>query len=311
MKHRCARRAAWPIALRAVFAALVLVLGTAELVDGQVLSQRCGRAAPPTLETHAEWFPAGTLFCPMLADRRETVSYLGAVDFNSPWVGTTVAMTSIGDHIPLFRAPLGAPDSAVQLSLAAAVIALFDLNVSTFDFLHADFIVGVPLAVRRGAWSFRLRPYHWSSHIGDEFLLREPQSVARKEISLEAIELLVARTIGPLRVVGGGEWWAQRVPSELPGGVGVLGVELKSPGKLQLGDYMVVRGRAGGHVRWSSVEPGPSASLRAGFEFGRGSPGWGPERRVGVMVEWFDGNSPFGQFFEEHLRFFGLSLYFN
>ena len=291
--------------------AALLTLGICAGPVGAQHSEGCGREAPDELDRRVVWFPAGTLFCPILADRRETVSYLGAVDFSAPWVGTTVAMTAIGDHIPLIRVPLGTGGDGLQVSIAAAVIGLFDLDVSTFDLLNADFLVGLPVALRWGDWSGRLRLYHWSSHIGDEFLLREPAPVVREEISLEALELVLARNIGPLRVVGGGEWWLQRVPNDLPVAVGVLGVEVRSPGKLHLGERLVLRGRAGGHLRWSEVESGPSASLRAGLEFGRGGVGWGPERRVGVMFEWFDGASPYGQFFRDDLRFAGISLYFN
>lgn len=258
-----------------------------------------------------EWFPAGTLFCPILADRRETVSYIGAVDLSAPWVETTVALTAIGDDIPLIRFPIGASGDGVQIAIAAAVVGLFDLDVSSFDFLNADFLVGLPVSFRRGPWAGRLRFYHWSAHVGDEFLLREPRPVERQEISLEALEMVLSRRVGPVRVLGGGEWWLTRVPDELPAGVAILGVEGRSPGKLRLGDRLALEARAGLHLRWSDVEPGPSASLRAGVEFGRGTPGWGPERRVGIMFEWFDGNSPYGQFFREPLRFTGVSVYFN
>lgn len=298
---------------RGATAAVVLVLtllAVGRPAEAQTTAH-CARAAPSPLAAPVAWFPAGTLFCPVLADRRETVSYLGAARFSAPWVNTTVAVTSVGDHIPLVRVPLGTSGAGLQVSIAAAVLGLFDLDVSSFDFINADFIVGLPVAVRAGPWSARARLYHWSSHIGDEFLLRDPSPVEREEISLEALELLVARRMGPARVVAGGEWWLSRVPGDLPPAVAVVGLEASSESGLHLGGGLNLRGRAGVHLRWSEVERGPSASLRGGVEFGRAAPGLGPERRLGIMFDWFDGGSPYGQFYRDRLRFTGFTIYFN
>jgi len=57
------------------------------------------------------------------------------------------------------------------VSLFGAVFAQFNLDTPSFDLLNADYLVGPELTLRHGRWSGRVRFYHQSSHLGDEFLL--------------------------------------------------------------------------------------------------------------------------------------------
>lgn len=94
----------------------------------------------------------------------------------------------------------------VQLSLSATVFAQFDLGATSYDLLNSDFVIGLPITIRHGAFSMRLRPYHQSSHLGDEYLLREPSNRHdRVNLSFESMEGIVSIDAGPVRVYGG-EW---------------------------------------------------------------------------------------------------------
>ncbi len=53
----------------------------------------------------------------------------------------------------------------------------FDLSAPSSDLINTDYVVGVPLSWRSGGWSTRVRLYHQSSHLGDEFLLGRPGSI--------------------------------------------------------------------------------------------------------------------------------------
>ena len=76
-----------------------------------------------------------------------------------------------------------------QISISGSVFAQFDLDVNSYDLLNADYIVGIPITMRTGAFSARLRLYHQSSHLGDEFLLREEDpTFVRENISYESAE---------------------------------------------------------------------------------------------------------------------------
>ena len=49
------------------------------------------------------------------------------------------------------------------------VFSQFDLSAPSSDLINTDYVVGVPLSWRSGGWSTRVRLYHQSSHLGDEF----------------------------------------------------------------------------------------------------------------------------------------------
>ena len=285
--------------------ALLTLIMTAPLVAQS--ARGCGEAGGPAAEDGVDWFPERRLFCPLLADRREAGSRLGALELRAPWLRTTVALAAVGDEIPLFGRTTGGTD--LQIGISTVVVGLFDLDRPSFDFVHADFLVGLPVTARIGPWAVRVRPYHWSSHIGDEFLLRDPPPVERREISLGALETLVSRDLGPARATLGVEAWLDRVPDDLPSWIGVGALDVRPDAALLLGDRVALRPVTGLHVRTSAVERGPSLSLRAGVELGRAHARG--ERRWGIVFEWFDGQSPWGQFYREPLRFTGVSLYFN
>jgi hypothetical protein len=46
----------------------------------------------------------------------------------------------------------------------------------------------------------------------------------------------------------------------------------------------------------------PSVSLRAGLEYDRSGTADPPTRRRGLFFQWYDGPSPYGQFFREDVR---------
>src|SRR5205807_80787 len=94
-----------------------------------------------------------------------------------------------------------------QLSIAAGVFSQFDLSSTTADLMNTDYLVGLPVAYRRGNTAMRLRVYHQSSHLGDEYMIHA--HAQRVDLSFEAAELLVARELAdPLLLPGSGWRWS-------------------------------------------------------------------------------------------------------
>ena len=75
----------------------------------------------------------------------------------------------------------------VQLDVVGSIFAQFDLGTPSYDLLNSDFVVGFPITMRRGGFSSRLRIYHQSSHLGDEFLLAN--RIQRVNLSYEGFDL--------------------------------------------------------------------------------------------------------------------------
>src|SRR5688572_1775441 len=172
--------------------------------------------------------PQGDIFCPLIADPKETRSFVAYQRGKSPDqpltipeqnqvtlapFDTDIANVGVGDAIGLARWSGARPGDGVQLSLAAGVFAQFDLATSSFDLINADYVIGLPLTFRRSGFSGRLRLYHQSSHLGDEFLLSaDPERI---NLSFESAELILSQAFGGLRVYGGGEFFFNRDPSDL------------------------------------------------------------------------------------------------
>ncbi|MGH7476582.1 MAG: DUF1207 domain-containing protein [Longimicrobiales bacterium] len=249
-------------------------------------------------------FPDDAIFCPLLADPKQPRSFLsllrGSVESAVDDVDeeVTIGAIGIGDRIGLLRS--GGIDG-VQLDLEAAVFAQFDLGVATLDLINADYLVALPITLRRGGFSTRLRLYHQSSHLGDEFLLRA-EDPERENLSFESLELILSQEAGPLRVYAGGEVLFNREPEDLASRVAHAGIELRSAGALRM---------VGGLDMKSSEEQDwkPAWSGRLGLEFSGAGAAGHPSRIWSILAEAYSGPTPYGQFFREKMQYFGVGLH--
>src|SRR5690606_23593515 len=91
---------------------------------------------------------------------------------------------------------------AVQVALLGGVFSQFNLDAPSQELVNSDFVVGFEATHRRGVVSARLRVYHQSSHLGDEFLLRNPE-ITRFDFGFQAVDGLLSLERGPWRAYGG------------------------------------------------------------------------------------------------------------
>jgi hypothetical protein len=269
---------------------------------------RCGVAGAPSDLGLYFPLPRGDVFCPLIADPKTTRSFVAYQRGNETDLATDIAAVGIADQFPFFRAFATSPGNGIQLGLAGAVFAQFDLGSASYDLLNADYLIGLPLTFRAGPLSGRFRLYHQSSHLGDEFLLR-PNPPKRENLSFESAEALLSLDLSALRVYGGGENFVRRDPVDLPEHLWHGGAELRLPAVdvgmetvrlVAAGDAKVVR---------DTVER-TGLSVRAGFEFARPREAELGSRRWSILAEYYDGPSPYGQFHRQQVRLTGLGLHF-
>ncbi len=256
-------------------------------------------------------FPQDHLFCPVLADPKETrtfASYLRGefrtLSDPSGANATDIASVGLGDSFGLFRWGGARAGDGLQIDLSGSIFAQFDLGTPSIDLINADYIVGIPVTIRSGGFGLRLRLYHQSSHLGDEYLLRagEPQ---RENLSFESFEALLSRNLGPLRAYGGGEVFVRREPGSLGSSLLHGGLELAS---VAVGGFRVVAGidvKSTDEQDWS-----PAWSGRAGIELARSGGSGHPVRLVQLLFEAYSGPSPYGQFFQDDISYIGLGVHF-
>ena len=289
-----------------------LAAAASPLASQSAAIERCGLRIPSSEQKGYAGLPSGDVFCPLMADPKGLHSFLsyqrtiGEDDSLS-----TIGSVGIADQFGIARWNGSTPGNGVQLSISGGVFAQFDLGTPSLDLLNADYVVGIPLTIRRDAFSMRLRLYHQSSHLGDEFLLRTTDS-GRVNLSFEAAEAIISVEGPLLRLYGGGEFLFHKSPDDLERLVAHGGAELRPlTSAISLGSAGGVRPVAAIDLKSSQEQDWkPSISIRAGLEFERTRGADPPSRRWSLLLESYRGPSPYGQFFAEKIQYFGLGAHF-
>jgi hypothetical protein len=210
-----------------------------------------------------------------------------------------VAAVSLGETLSLYRDA----SEAIQwdLSLQAGVFAIFDLESVSNDLVNADYRFGPAVALRRDGLAAQVRLYHQSSHLGDEFVLR--RSIQRVNLSYEVADVLLSFDVAEaVRLYGGGgrilhsepdlEPWVTQAGLELHGRRGETGFRPVAAFDLQ------ARDEHDWHV---------DLSVRVGIEQDQEVPG---DRRLQLLLEYYLGRSPNGQFYVDDVQWLGIAVNF-
>ncbi len=246
-------------------------------------------------------FPTGDLFATLLADPKQPEFFVSLRQYDTPGDNAILAAVGYGETFGLYRREGKHPGDGLQLSVSGGLFAQFNLDAPSDDLVNADYVIGIPVTYRRGPWSSRIRLYHQSSHLGDEYLLRaRPERV---NLSFESLEMLLSYDWHQVRLYGGGEYLVGREPQDLdPEGVHA-GFEFRGTTPLLWGGRLL----GGVDVKsWREHEWSADTSVKVGLEFGATQQG---RRRLRVMAEAYDGYSPHGQFYEDEISYYGLGVY--
>lgn len=273
------------------------------VVDGDtVVADERRDGDVPVEEIDGGWdvFPRRELFQPLVADPRWphfSASYQWYIDSDEL---THVAAVSFGETFAFIRSP--ATDvGEFELGMLAGVFSVFDLASESFDLVNSDFLVGPTLTHRYAALATQLRFYHQSSHLGDEYLLRN--RVDRVNLSYEAFDVLLSYTIGWVRGYAGGGLLVHRNP-ELERGLAQVGVDLTSPVAFRSGHLRPIGGVDVQFRQESDWEP--DLSTRVGLQVEHPT----LERlRLQLLAEYYRGFSPVGQFYQRRIETLGVGLH--
>jgi hypothetical protein len=287
-----------------------LALSATETAAQTAAPPRCGAGVHQSEALGVVGFPEDQIFCPTVADPKEARSFVSLLrgtfrSLDDPsGQGTSIVSVGLGDNFGLIRWGGPAPNEGVQLDIVGSIFAQFDLGAPSNDLINADYLVGLPLTFRRKGFSTRIRVYHQSSHLGDEYLLRS-EDIERQNLSFESVEFLASQELGPLRVYAGGERIFRREPDTLPSKVFHGGAELRTG---RAGPIQVV---AGVDLKTTTLyDWSPAVSGRVGLEMARHGAGDHPARLVTLMLELYEGPSPYGQFFQDDISYVGVGLHF-
>lgn len=243
------------------------------------------------------------LFRPLIADPRWPHFSIAYQYYFGDRELRNVAATSFGETLPLYRSN-AAFGGEWQMGIQAAVFAVFDLDAESLDLINADYWVGIPLSYRKDKWSSLVRIYHQSSHLGDEYILRS--RVDRINLSYEAINLKISYEPNALiRFYGGSDYIFYKEPSNLKPWSLQYGLELRSSKKYFHGALKPVAGadfKSRQESGWNT-----DVSLRAGFQIESIKMDW---NTLHIMLEYFNGRSPNGQFYDRSIEYLSLATHF-
>ena len=266
--------------------------------------QRSGRQRTMRQEPVPEYalglLPGGNLFEPPIADPRWPRFSIGYRYFTDE--ARNVASATFGETIAVYR-DRGPYDGLWELGFQAGVFSIFDLDSQSFDLVNSDFFAGLHATYRIGDLSTFFRVLHQSSHLGDEFLLRN--RIDRINLSFEGLDLKLSYALSDwLRLYGGGAYLFHRDPADLKPWSTQGGIELQTPWRFFADSARFVTAldlQNREENKW-----GTEVSVRSGLQFERPQ-GFG--RRISLLFEYYKGHSPNGQFFNRKVEYFGPGLY--
>ncbi len=171
------------------------------------------------------WFPQTTvLFPPMIANPRATLYsanyrsgdrgvYADSCHaVNHQKMGKTSTIVSLGDSFPIYRwCNVLKWKGDLQIEIQGGIWSMFRMGVRRprgefAQMVNTDFLLGVPLSYAVNKWAFRLRIYHISGHLGDEFM-QDHREHERLNPSMEAVDFFTAYQVSKnLRVYFGPGW---------------------------------------------------------------------------------------------------------
>lgn len=252
-------------------------------------------------------FPDGDLFRPLLADPKEPRSGFayrhvhlldGAMAAGGLTQNFNAGGISAGGLVGMW-ARLVSPCHGVQISLLGSVFSEFNLDAPSRDLINTDFVVGAQFSFRTNGISARVRVYHQSSHLGDDFVRHSP-STADLNFGFQAIDGVVSIDRERWRLYGGGGYL---VFMNGDGSSGMLhaGAEFRARRLRRIFRPVAA-------VDLTSVETrswGLTTAASAGLEWTSPS----ATRRMRALVQFSTGFTPFGQFaVEQKSRTLGLQL---
>ncbi len=248
--------------------------------------------------------PRKQLFEPLIADPRWphfSIGYLKCIDSRTGF--KNVGASSFGETFIIFKdyAPL---HSNWDVGIQASVFAIFDLDADSMDLINADYWIGFPVSYRKDDLSALLRIFHQSSHLGDEYLLGN--DINRINLSYESVSLSVSYDFTDwFRVYAGASYMFNREPSELKPRSTQYGIEFRSLRSFVNGLWKPL---GGVDVKnWEENGWDSDISARVGFQLKNREK---ESRKIHFMIEYFNGHSPNGQFYNEPLKYAGFGLHF-
>jgi len=260
-------------------------------------------AAGPLGGQELRRFMPGREYLPLLAadPRQPTIAAKLLYAFDSPTQFGSILEGEpvLGASLPFYVLAGSGLDDALVLGFEGAVFARFNMETREKQLIASDWVFAVPLVLYRGSNWVRLRYYHTSGHLGDEYILAF--DVDRTEYARDIAELMGWWQVLPSLALYGGGGWAFRVDPPDDGEFTVrLGAQAEAHFDRGLRPYGAVDAYFDQDNDWK-----PSLNIQIGVATRALSYG----RNLRIAAELFTGPTRVGQFHDQETTFVTLGVY--
>lgn len=139
--------------------------------------------------------PEVTPFFPTMLAQPHIIGYSVGFRTNDRVFKSSCIPVSIGDQFSLYRFP-SAWGGEFFIGMEACVWGVFEARSKSLSLLNADYFVALPLTYIQENFSLKIRLFHESSHLGDEFIIENPE-IERFNPSMEVLDLALAYQLVP------------------------------------------------------------------------------------------------------------------
>lgn len=252
------------------------------------------------------FLPTGRLFYPLIADPKQPHFFLGTRYYTTPSQNFFAGVAGFGEEFGLIRWVGSSDHEGFQLSIDGGLSAQFSFQSRSINLINADYSGGLPASWRKGGFSVLLRPYHQSSHLGDELVLST--KIDRINLSYEALQGLLSQEWSSFRFYGGGEFLMRREPGDLDRWIIHGGSEWVQR------EIWFWKAKPFVALDLKSYQENAffvDTSLKGGLDFSGDDPGQAARRHLRLLLEMYYGYSPHGQFYTDKNFFTGLGMTFS
>lgn len=196
-------------------------------------------------------------------------------------------------------------DHSLTFNLTGLIRSQFDVNeLNTRNnrggaLINTDFMIGGELVQSLDHWNWRFSYTHKSTHLGDEFLIDNPELLAtRINLSYETIRWDAHKNIKNWDLYAGLGFVTRSEPGDLDKFMWQAGWQFQGNRWQNIRPIWAVDLTSWGAYDWNI-----NVNMRAGIEIYQLT-----ETPFQLLLEYQDGHSPYGQFFTDDLTFSGITL---
>lgn len=265
-------------------------------------------AEPTVSRARREFLPKGHLFEPIVLDPLEAQTY-GSV-FPGYWTegqkykGSIVPF-AFGFAKPFYRHTTE-PGRSEEWVLDLASFTQFEAyhddqaNVARRRIVNTDYKISIIYNIRRGDNNYRIRVYHLSSHLGDDYIFRNKITApSPNAVNYEQLDFTYSRVVNNIRLYGGA-------------GIVLRKTEERKLLSAQLGAFYkrpstkAARLVGGADIKfWQQTNFRPGIHGGVGIELGR------TQNNLTFLLEGYSGFRPYSQYEDQQTSWIGVGLYLN